>query len=61
MFNKMRLFQKVATGVLVVFMGLMLIVTVTAYSRKSGATHQDMSQAQIIRQNVVQPNAIAEK
>lgn len=56
--GKMRIFQKVATGVLLIFMGLMLLVTVVAYSRTSGATRQDMSQAHFIRQQVLQPQKI---
>ncbi|MEI8365272.1 MAG: hypothetical protein WCF65_02540 [Parachlamydiaceae bacterium] len=51
-FGKMRLFQKTATGVLFIFMGLMLLVTIVAYSRTSGSTRQDMSQAHFIRQQV---------
>ena len=53
MFAKMRIFQKVATGVLVTFCGLMVLVTVVAYSRTSGATRQDMVQAQLIRQEAM--------
>ena len=49
MFSQMRLFRKMATGVLVVFMGIMVFVTVVAYSRKSGSTRQDMAQAQLMR------------
>lgn len=50
MFANMRIFQKVATGVLMIFSGLMVMVTFVAYSRQSGATRQDMAQAQLIRQ-----------
>ena len=50
MFAQQRIFQKVATGVFVIFMGLMVLVTVVAYSRPTGATRQDMSQAHEIRQ-----------
>lgn len=56
--SKFRLFQKVATGILAVFMGLMLLVCVVAYARPSGATRQDMSQAQFARLQV-QPHAQA--
>lgn len=49
MFKEMRLFQKAATSVLIIFLGLMVLVGVVAYSRPSGATRQDMSQAHIIR------------
>lgn len=53
MFANMRIFQKVATGVLITFCGLMVLVTIAAYSRTSGATRQDMAQAQLIRQNAM--------
>lgn len=54
MFKEKRIFQKVATGVLVVFIGLMVLVTITAYSRTSGATRQDMSQAHLVRSGIAQ-------
>jgi len=57
--NEKRIFQKTATGVLVTFLGLLLLVTIAAYSRTSGFTHQDMSEAQFIRQKA-QTNPIAE-
>ncbi len=47
--QRMRLFQKVATGVLFLFLGIMLFVTVTVYSRQSGVTGMDMSQVQKLR------------
>jgi len=50
-FSKWRLFQKTATGVLVVFMGLMVFVTVVAYMRPSGSTRQDMSKIQLQRKD----------
>lgn len=50
MFQNYRIFQKVATGVLVLFCGLMGLVTVVAYGRTSGATRQDMSEARFVRQ-----------
>lgn len=53
----MRIFQKVATGVLVIFMGLMLLVTIVAYSRTSGTTRQDMSQAHLVRKANLQLQA----
>jgi len=51
-FSKWRLFQKVATGVLVIFMGLMVLVTVVAYTRPSGSTRQDMSKIQLLRKEI---------
>lgn len=52
MFSEWRLFQKVASGVLVVFMGLLVLVTVVAHTRPSGSTRQDMAQAQLLRKQV---------
>lgn len=49
MFAEWRLFQKVATGILVIFLGIMVFVTVVAHSRPSGSTRQDMAQAQLLR------------
>lgn len=49
MFKEMRLFQKAATGVLVIFLGLMVLVGIAAYSRPTGSTRQDMSQAHLVR------------
>jgi len=60
MLAKMRLFQKAATGVLIIFMGLMILVTVVAYARPSGATRQDMAKAQLIRQRALHRNAAIE-
>lgn len=48
-FAKWKIFQKVAIGVLVVFMSLMALVCVAAYSRPSGSTRQDMAKAQFVR------------
>lgn len=52
MFRQMRLFRKVATGILVTFIGIMVFVTFIAYSRPSGSTRQDMAQAQLLRKKV---------
>jgi len=52
MFAKKRIFQKSATAILLVFMGCLVGVTVFAYTRPSGSTHQDMSKAQLMRKNV---------
>lgn len=48
-FAKMRLFQKAATGIFIIFMSLMILVCIVAYSRTSGTTRQDMAQAQFMR------------
>lgn len=52
MFSKMRLFQKAATGIFVVFMGILIFVTVYAHMRPSGSTRQNMAQAQLLRKHV---------
>lgn len=52
MFSKMRIFQKVASGILIIFMGILLFVTIFAHTRKSGSTRQDMAQAQLLRKKV---------
>lgn len=46
---KYKLFHKVAIGTLVLFFGIMAIVSVAAYSRRSGSTGQDMSKYQKMR------------
>lgn len=48
-FSRLRIFQKVATGIFIVFMSLMALVCFAAYSRTSGSTRQDMAQAQFAR------------
>jgi hypothetical protein len=60
MFSEMRLFKKMATSVLVVFIGIMVVVTITAYSRRSGSTRQDMAQAQLMRKAAL-PQPIADE
>jgi len=50
---KMRIFQKIATAVLFTFMGLMVLVTIKAYTRTSGVIKQDFSQAQFIRKEAL--------
>lgn len=48
--QKWRLFQKAAIGMLVLYFGLMLYVTLIAHTRKtSGNTGIDMGQLQLIR------------
>lgn len=48
-FAKYRIFQKTASAILIVFMGVMLGATFIAYSRRSGSTKQDMARAHLIR------------
>ena len=55
LFQKFRLFHKVAMGVMCLFFGLMIYVTYIAYSRGySGTTKMDMSKVQQIRYNAFQ-------
>lgn len=48
-FSRMKIFQKIATGIFIIFMSLMGLVCFAAYSRISGSTRQDMAQAQFAR------------
>lgn len=48
-FAHLCIFQKIASLVMVIFMGLMVAVVLVAYARPSGNTRQDMSKAQLIR------------
>lgn len=47
--NRYRLFQKAAVAIFVLFMGLMVFVLITAFSRKSGATGLTMGRVQQLR------------
>lgn len=47
--QRKRLFQKAATGVLLLFLGIMVVVTFTAHFRKSGVTGLDMAKVQKLR------------
>lgn len=51
MFAKMKIFQKLYICIMLVFIGLMGVVTFYAFSRTSGSTRQDMAEAHFIRQN----------
>lgn len=53
MFAKARLFQKIFMCIMFAFIGLMGVVAFYAYSRTSGATRQDMAEAQFIRQKAM--------
>lgn len=48
-FTHLRLFQKTATAIFIFFSGMMLLVMVTAYSRRSGSTGMDTGKIQKIR------------
>lgn len=54
MFKNFKIFQIAAVGILVVFMGLMVLVTIVAYSRTSGHTGLDMGKIQQIRSAVTE-------
>lgn len=49
-FKKIRWFQKTATAILCIFMGLMLLVVLVAYTRRSGSTGLDMAKIHHLRQ-----------
>lgn len=53
MFSKKRIFQKIFMAIMLAFMGLMVVVTLYAFSRTSGSTLQDMAEAQFIRQRAI--------
>lgn len=59
-FSKWKIFQTVAVGVMVIFMGLMVLVCIVAYSRPSGSTRQDMAKAQFVRYKAVHKKNITE-
>lgn len=48
--SRLRIFQKSAVAVLIIFFSIMIFVTIVAYSRPSGSTRQDMSKAPLLRQ-----------
>jgi hypothetical protein len=54
MLNRNRLFQKIASGILITFFGIMLLVVGVAYSRPSGKTGMDMGKAQLLRKEVAE-------
>lgn len=49
-FARMKLFQKAAMAILTFFMGMMILVTIAAYTRRSGSTGMDMMKIQQIQQ-----------
>lgn len=44
-----RWFQRTATAIMVIFIGLMVLVVLVAYSRRSGNTGLDMAKIQKLR------------
>lgn len=45
-FARMKLFQKIALAILSFYMGMMILVTVVAHTRRSGSTGMDMMKIQ---------------
>jgi hypothetical protein len=56
----MRWFQKAAVGVILLFFGIMIMVTFVAYGRRSGSTGLDMAKVQKIRYDA-QQNVITQR
>lgn len=54
--TRMRLFQKAAVAIFVIFMAIMGTVTIIAYIRPSGSTQQDMAKAQLVRREAAYRN-----
>lgn len=50
-FDRFRWFQKTATAILVTFLGLIVLVIVVAYSRRSGNTGLDMAKIRLLRES----------
>lgn len=48
-FKRFKIFQKVAIGIFLFFMGLMCLVFIVAMQRTSGSTGLDMSKVQQMR------------
>jgi hypothetical protein len=48
-FEKNKWFQKVVVGITCLFFGMLILVTVVAYSRPSGSTGLDMAKVQMMR------------
>lgn len=56
---KIHWFHFVSTGVLALFMGMLVYVTFVAYARTSGSTGQDMARIQQSRYQETQKHQIA--
>lgn len=50
-----KIFQKIATAIFILFCGVMIVVTIAAYSRPSGGTGLTMVQVQKVRLNAPCP------
>jgi len=53
---KVHWFQIVSTGILALFLGLLVLTTFTAYKRRSGSTGQDMANIHKQRYNSSTPS-----
>ena len=53
-FKNFKIFQKAAIAIFTIFMGLMILVIVVAYSRTSGHTGLDMGKIQLMRSTASQ-------
>lgn len=60
-FARMKLFQKAAMAIFSFFMGMMVLVTVVAYSKRSGSTGMDMMKIQQLHQEKVKKSEIVER
>lgn len=52
-FARMKLFQKVAIAIFAFFMGMMILVTVVAHTRRSGSTGMDMMKIHLKHQEKI--------
>lgn len=59
-FSRMKLFQKAVIAIFCFFMGMMILVTVVAHTRRSGSTGMDMMKIHLIQQNKMQSEQMAE-
>ena len=59
-FSRMKLFQKAAVAIFCFYMGLMIFVTIFAYTRRSGVTGMDMMKIQQMQQNKIHIAEMAE-
>lgn len=50
-------FRSISSGILIIFMGLMIYVTYLSFTRRSGSTGQDVAQIQKIRYEALKPDA----
>lgn len=51
-FARMKLFQKAAIAIFAFFMGMMILVTIVAHTKRSGSTGMDMMKIQQMQEKV---------